>query len=111
MQVVIFAGPSLFRVKQGLVTGVTVNETPPFTTAAFANATVTESRKQRIGANAGIEASVRVWNAVGVGVLVRYSRATLSFSPAPGTDVKIKAGGLQVGAGLHFRFKEPRIVP
>ena len=108
MQVAIFAGPSWFRVNQGLVTAVTVNETPPFTTATFANATVTESRKQRIGANAGIEASVRVWRAVGVGVLVRYSRATLSFSPAPGTDVKIKAGGLQVGAGLHFRFKEPR---
>ena len=44
-------------------------------------------------------------------MLVRYSRAMLPFEPASGTNVKVKAGGLQVGAGLHFRLKEPRIVP
>ena len=104
VQVAVFAGPSLLRVRQGLVTGVTVNETPPFDTATFASATVVESRRQRVGYNAGVEASVRLWKALGVGVLVRYSHAELPFAPAPGAEVTLEAGGLQIGGGLHFRF-------
>ncbi len=103
-QVVVFAGPSLFRVKQDLVTGVTVNEAPPFTTATFASTTVVESTKQHLGANGGVEASVRLYKALGVGVLVRFSRATLTFSPTPDVNVGVNAGDLQVGGGLHFRF-------
>ena len=103
-QAVIFAGPTLFRVKQGLVTGVTVNETPPFTTATFANAATVQTTRVRLGGNAGVEASVRLWKELGVGAMVRYSRATVPFSPAAGTDVSLKVGGTQVGAGLHFRF-------
>jgi hypothetical protein len=103
-QVVVFAGPSLFRVKQDLVTGVTVNEAPPFTTATFVSATVVESTKQHLGANGGIEASLRLYKALGVGVLIRYSRATLTFSPTPDVNISVNAGDLQVGGGLHFRF-------
>jgi hypothetical protein len=103
-QATVFAGPSFFRVKRGLVTGVTVDEAPPFVTATFASATVVESTRQHIGANAGVEASVRLWKALGIGGLVRYSRARVPFTPAAGTDLTIEAGGVQAGAGLHFRF-------
>jgi hypothetical protein len=98
-QVVVFAGPSLFRVKQGLVTGVIVNDTPP-----SESITVVESTKQRLGFNAGAEVSVRLYKAFGVGGIVRYSKADVPFSPAPGVDVTVNAGGFQAGAGLHFRF-------
>jgi hypothetical protein len=98
-QVVVFAGPSWFRVKQGLVTGVVVNDAPP-----FESITVVESTKQRLGYNAGIEASVRIYKALGIGGLVRYSKAELPFSPAPGLDITVTAGGVQAGGGLHFRF-------
>lgn len=103
-QLVIFAGPTLYRVKQGLVTGVTVNESFPFDTATFASATVVESQKSRIGANGGLEASVRLWKAFGIGGIARFSRAMIPFAPAEGAGVTIRAGGLQVGGGLHFRF-------
>jgi hypothetical protein len=103
-QVVVFAGPSLFRVKQDLVTGVNVNEAPPFDTATFASAAVVESTKQHVGFNGGVEASVRVYKALGVGALVRFSRADVPFSPTPDVDITIRAGDLQVGGGLHFRF-------
>lgn len=98
-QVVVFAGPSFFRVKQGLVTGVVVNDTPP-----AESITVVESTKQHLGYNAGVEVSVRLHKALGIGGIVRYSKADVPFSPAPGVDVTIKAGGVQAGAGLHFRF-------
>jgi len=98
-QVVVFAGPSFFRVKQGLVTGVVVNDTPPAETI-----TVVESTRQHLGYNAGVEVSVRLYKALGIGGIVRYSKADVPFSPAPGVDVTIKAGGVQAGAGLHFRF-------
>jgi len=88
-----------FRVKQGLVTGVVVNDTPPAETI-----TVVESTRQHLGYNAGVEVSVRLYKALGIGGIVRYSKADVPFSPAPGVDVTIKAGGVQAGAGLHFRF-------
>src|SRR5205823_2939845 len=84
----------LFRLTQDFVTGVAVNEAPPFDTATFAGATVVEARKQHVGGNAGVDVSVSVWKAFGVGAIVRYSRANLPFEPAPGTSVTIKAGGV-----------------
>src|SRR5439155_14706715 len=104
VEVIVFGGPSWFRVKQGLVTGMSVVEGTPAGTIASANPTVVESTKSRLGGNAGIDASVRLWKALGVGVLVRYSEAKIPFSPAAGTDVTIQAGGLQYGGGLRFRF-------
>jgi len=104
IQVVAFAGPSFFRVKQGLVTSLNVAEgTPPGTLASFTT-NVVESSKWRVGGNVGIDGSLRLWKALGVGVIVRYSEAKVPFSPADGTHVTIKAGGLQYGGGLRFRF-------
>jgi len=104
VQVVVFAGPSLFRVTQGLVTGVNVNDPPPFDATTFASATVVETHRSHIGANGGVEASVRVWKALGVGAIARFSRATMPFDAVDGTALKIRAGGLQGGGGLHVRF-------
>jgi hypothetical protein len=98
-QVVFFAGPSVFRVRQELVTGVFVNDTPPFVPI-----TVVESTSQHVGANGGVEVSVRLYKALGLGGIVRYSRADVPFSPAPEVDVTVRAGGVQAGGGLHFRF-------
>ena len=65
-QVAIFAGPSWFWVNQGLVTGVTVNE---YVTVHLRDIRQRHrdgfAEAQRIGANAGIEASVRVWKGSG----------------------------------------------
>jgi Bacterial SH3 domain len=104
VQVLVFGGPSYFRLKQPLVTDVIVNETPPFNTVTFAGATVVESTRSRVGGNGGVDASVRVWKAFGVGAIVRYSEARIPFAPTPGTTVTIKAGGLQYGGGIRFRF-------
>jgi len=105
LQLAIFGGPSYFRVRQGLVTGVTVTDVYPYDTATFASATTAESTKSGIGYNAGADLAIELSRNVGVGVLARYSRATLELDgPDGGTAVEYKAGGLQVGGGLRFRF-------
>src|SRR5262249_52735099 len=40
----------------------------------------------------------------GIGGLVRYTQASLDFSPPAGGSVSVDAGGLQIGAGLRLRF-------
>jgi hypothetical protein len=104
-QVAVFAGPSYFRVRQGLVTGVTVTDVYPYDTATFASATTVEATKSRVGYNAGIDFAVALSRSAGVGILIRYSRADLTFdAPEGGSPVDTQAGGLQVGGGLRFRF-------
>jgi hypothetical protein len=100
VQVAAFAGPSWFFVKQGLVTAVTANEA----TATFGAATVVESRENKLGANGGVDASVLLWKSFGIGGIVRYSRANVLFKPAPGMDITVHPGGLQLGGGIRFRF-------
>ena len=100
----VFGGPSYFRVNQSLVTGITATEAYPYDTATFADATSEASTRSRIGFNAGFDITVGFSQHVGVGALARYSRAPLIFTAGDGGDVEVKAGGLQIGGGLRFRF-------
>lgn len=104
VQLAVFGGPSYFRVRQGLVTAVTVTEAYPYDTATFASATSVDATKSRVGYNGGVDLAIDVSRTVGVGVLARYSRATLEFDAPDNGTVESRAGGLQVGGGLRFRF-------
>jgi hypothetical protein len=100
----IFGGPSYFRVTQGLVTSVTSTDVYPYDTATFVGATAEASTRSHPGFNAGFDVTVGFSKHVGVGALARYSRASLGFTSSDGGDIEIKAGGLQVGGGVRFRF-------
>jgi hypothetical protein len=100
----LFGGPSYFRVNQNLVTGITATEVYPYDTATFASTTTEAFTRSRIGFNAGFDITVGFSKYVGVGALARYSRAPLTFTAGDGGDVEVKAGGLQIGGGLRFRF-------
>jgi hypothetical protein len=41
---------------------------------------------------------------VGIGALVRYSRASVSLPAGFGTEVTVRAGGLEIGGGVRLRF-------
>jgi len=100
----VFGGPSYFKVTHELVTEVVAGEEYPFDTASFVSATKTEATLSRWGFNAGVDVSQRLSKYFGVGMLVRYSRATFTF-PLVGTEeVEVKAGGLQVSAGARIQF-------
>jgi hypothetical protein len=105
--VLVFGGPSWFRLEQPVVSNVTVTEVgTPFTQVVVAP--IVEIRKKSpVGYNVGADASYIVWQndsvRVGAGFFVRYSLAettVLLLSTEQPTDV----GGLQFGFGGRFRF-------
>ena len=103
-QVAIFGGPSFFQVKQGLVTDVSASSSYPFDTATFVGAITTDVSRSQVGFNAGVDVTALFSKYVGVGAIVRYSRASLDLPVAAGQEVTIRAGGLQIGGGVRFRF-------
>jgi opacity protein-like surface antigen len=104
-QVTIFGGPSFFRVRQELVSGVRFSEAYPYDEAEFAGVDKTPSEWQwsKVGYNVGAEASVYFSRYLGIGVSVRHSDGDVEFD-RPAGPLEVKAGGTQVGAGLRVRF-------
>jgi hypothetical protein len=104
LDVKVMGGPTFFNVKQDFVSTVTVTETYPFDTATFASATTAKSSKSAVGFNAGVDISRPLSSMLGVGALIRYSRADVKFDSQGGGQVTVKAGGLEVGAGVRVSF-------
>jgi opacity protein-like surface antigen len=104
VDVKVMGGPTFFNLKQDFVSGVTINETYPFDTATFAGAATKQLSKAAVGFNAGVDISRLLTSHIGVGALIRYSRAEVKFDdPDIGTQT-VKAGGVEVVAGVRFRF-------
>ena len=103
--VVLSGGPTFFDVSQDLVSNVTFTETYPYDTATFGTASTTRATGTKLGYNAGVDIGVMLARNFGVGVLFRFSRATLTL-PLAGSDsgVAVDAGGPQVAGGLRFHF-------
>jgi opacity protein-like surface antigen len=104
VDVKVMAGPTFFNLKQDFVPNVTVNETYPFDTATFASATTKSVSKTGVGFNAGVDISHPLSSQVGVGALIRYSRADVKFDQGDIGHQTVKAGGLEVTAGVRVRF-------
>lgn len=103
-EVMLFGGPSLFRVKQDFVTDVAYTESYPYDTASFSSATTTAESKSKIGFNAGGDVAFFFTRQVGVGATVQFSGATVGFTGPNRESLDVKAGGLQAGGGLRLRF-------
>ena len=105
LDVVFSGGPSVFNLKQGVVTSPQITEVgPPYSTV---NMTVSQSTVtgSEIGFNVGADMTYRFANNFGVGAIVRYTTATVSLTPEGGGDPSdVKVGGFQFGGGLRIRF-------
>ena len=100
----VMGGPTFFNLKQEFVSDVSINETYPFDTATFAGATTHRLSNSALGFNAGVDISRAISSRMGVGGLIRYSRADVTFD-GPNTGQRtVKAGGLEVSAGVRVRF-------
>jgi hypothetical protein len=97
LDVGVFAGPSIFMVKQDVVGQLTVTEPGPSVTAPF-----TESKKTTAGINLGVDLQYLVRNNVAVGGLLRYAWGSADIDGA--TD-SLGVGGFQIGVGARYRFK------
>lgn len=103
--IAIAGGPSFFSTEQDVVSDVTYAETYPYDTATFVAASTSRVSKKAVGFNASADVTVHVAPHVGLGVLVRFSRASLEFAvPSHAETVKLNAGGVQVGGGLRLFF-------
>ena len=99
------AGPSLFNVKQDLIRGVTFSENPPgFTSVTIDSVEVIQLRDSAWGFNIGGDVTYALTPSIGVGGLIRYSHGTVEFNVSDTQTADVTAGGLQIGAGVRFKF-------
>jgi hypothetical protein len=104
LDIVFSGGPSVFSLKQGIVTSPQITEVgPPYTTV---NMTVsqTTTKGSQIGFNVGADLTYRFANNVGIGAILRYAAATVTLEPDGGESSDVKVGGFQFGGGLRIRF-------
>jgi len=107
LDVMLFGGPSWFRLEQPVVSDVRIAEQGTSFTQVVVTPTVEIRKKSPLGYNVGADASYIVWQndsiRVGGGFFVRYALAkadVLLLSTEQKTDV----GGLQIGFGGRLRF-------
>lgn len=99
------AGPSFFRVRQGLVSDVQTTEGAfPFTTVTISGVSTTEAKANATGYNVGVDATYMVTDRVGGGFFVRYTGASVNLPLQGGDELPLDVGGTQVGGGLRVRF-------
>lgn len=103
--VTLFGGPTFFTVKDTLIESVTPQETGDFSTVNLLLDTSSQSNST-IGFHAGVDTSYMFLRNAGVGAMLRYSRGSVDLlnPAASGGEMTIDAGGLEIGAGLRFRF-------
>ena len=105
LDVTLFGGPTFFDVKQTLVSDILFEETYPYDTATFSRAPTVQRSAATVGFHAGVDLATYVTSTVGVGALIRFSRAMVDLArPDGGGALAVEAGGLHVGGGLRLRF-------
>ena len=104
LSLAVFAGPSFFNVKQGLVQKLQYSQQYPYDAATFSGADTGTPSESTIGFNAGADVGYFFARNVGIGGVIRFSRASADFTSIDGETLAVDAGGVQAGAGLRLRF-------
>jgi hypothetical protein len=97
-------GPTIFNVKQTLVTGITYEQQYPYDSATFQSATTEFLSKTQVGGNVQGDFIFQLHGHVGLDAMARFSRGVLTFTTSDGTQLKVAAGGLQISAGIRAEF-------
>ena len=100
----LFGGPTFFNLTQDLVTGVDVGQSYPFDVASFADASTAQQSKSAVGYHVGADVGFFFSRSVGIGALVRFSRASVDLASEDGGTISIDTGGFHAGGGLRLRF-------
>ena len=110
-------GPSLINVRQDLVSSIKYTELGfPFDEVVFTGHTVEEHSGNTVGFNGGVDIDTfllhrvpflghyQMMEQIGLGLLIRYVRGAVSTRVRDEGLVEVDLGGLQLTAGLRFRF-------
>jgi hypothetical protein len=107
IKILLFAGPSIFRLSQTQVTNIIVNEAFPYDTVTISDVTTEERKGTFWGYHAGADVAVFFTRSVGVGVGVRFSHANIKGFEQDAASTSGVAGGTSAVAGVRFRFTSP----
>lgn len=100
----VFGGPTYVSVTQELVTAVAFSQTYPFDVATFTAAASGTQTESAVGYNVGADVGYFFSRYVGIGALVRFTRASLDLMSEDNGQISVDAGGLHAGGGLRLRF-------
>jgi hypothetical protein len=106
-EVMLFGGPTFFQVENDLISGVDVVEAGDFSSVSLQNISTTRPSESTVGFNLGIDGTYMFMRNAGIGAMLRYSRGSADLAAPAGTgseSFSIDAGGLEIAAGLRFRF-------
>jgi hypothetical protein len=101
--VTLAGGPSVLDIQQSIVTDVNFTEEFPYDTATYVGVDSQRVSGTATGFNAGADVRWMFTRNVGVGGLVRYTRAAVDLTRNNRT-VTVDAGGMQVGGGVRLAF-------
>ena len=101
--VTLAGGPSVLDIQQSIVTDVNYTEEFPYDTATYVGVDSQRVSGTATGFNAGTDVRWMFTRNIGVGGLVRYTRASVDLT-RNGRTVKVDAGGTQVGGGIRLAF-------
>jgi hypothetical protein len=104
LKILVFGGPTIFRVSQTVVTDLVLNEQYPYDTLTITGVKTGERKSTLVGYQVGGDVGYFFTPSVGVGGGVRYSHAKLKFDQDDDVTTVGAAGGLSAVAGLRFRF-------
>jgi len=104
IKILVYGGPSAFRVSQTVVTDVSLDEQYPYDVATVTGVATDERKGTRFGYHAGGDVSYFFTRSTGVGGGVRYTHATLKFDHDAGATTTGAGGDLQAVVGLRFKF-------
>lgn len=107
LDVLVFGGPSFFRLEQDAVSDLEIGERSTPFTEVVARATVGTRKKSLTGYNIGADATYILWSnddiRIGAGGFVRFTKATGDVLLLD-NEVSTKVGGVQFGFGGRIRF-------
>lgn len=104
--VTVFGGPTIFSVRDDVIQSVAPSELGGDFSSVGLDVSRTTQRKSTVGFNMGVDTRYRLTRLVGVGAMLRYSYGSvdLTLPDNPTGTLNVDAGGLEIGAGLRFRF-------
>lgn len=97
-------GPSVFQVQQDLVQRVSYSQSYPYDAAQFTGVTAQRIKDHAVGGNAGADVTWKLSRHLGIGTVLRYSRARFDARIGSGEPTSFDVGGLHAGAGLRLIF-------
>jgi len=104
LRVVVSGGPTFFSVEQELVASVQLAEEYPYDTAQFSSVRAEKVKESKVAFNVGADVLWMFSRSIGLGGLVRFSRAGVDLGAPNNRTVSVDAGGVYAGGGLRVVF-------